>query len=637
MSLQQLRGKSRVLCPAFFFALLSFNILAQAELPAGWIFEKGGGNRVAIALGDAYLGFYDYPESIQKRDWLLSSHHRRDLLEATRDDVAQGARLVVPAHQVDLVTQPQLHWQEFWRTRFHYYEQQSTKILQSPLKVRRSVSDGDVLEIGETSVHVVDTPGYTRDSVTYWLRTSGMKIGFTGHLILKGGKIPDLYSFQDAIPEAKIRGYHGYAGRLADLVSSLERIKRLDLDLLVPASGPVIEDVSTEIDLLLSRVRALYRNYLSTSALHWYFKEDRMRICAERVLGEGVEFELMPYTRHDPMPEWIMAHATSRVILSDSGAAFLIDCGYPKVIEFVKGLIEQGRIKRVEGIFATHIHDDHTNQLQTASEAFDCPVYVLRDYADVIAQPGSWFLPGLTENGVSRLKIMEDGESLKWHEYQLGFRFFPAQTFYHGALLAVPEGRAGVMFLGDGFTPSGMDDYCLLNRNLMDDSTGYFRCMGIIDEVLEEGHGLMNQHVTHVFYYNDQQMNRLRESYKARRKVLASLTNWDHVDYSLDEQWARFYPYGQTLESGTKGSSELNIENHLHEPMTVSVSWNLPDDWRMRNVGNDETVKARDRGRFELGFDIPSDAKSGVYVITADVSMNGKEFTHWAETLIRIE
>ena len=198
--------------------------------------------------------------------------------------------------------------------RFHYYTQQATKILLEPVKVERWVKGGDVVEVEGIRFEVLDTPGFTRGSVSYLATIDGKRVAFTGDLIYGDGKIFDLYSFQDAIPEARVGGYHGYAARLGDLVSSLRKIKEAKPDVIYPARGPVIKNPQKAIDKLINRVQALYRNYLSTNALNWYFKEERMRICGERVLGKGAKIELMPYCLHVDTPEWILQFSTSRII-----------------------------------------------------------------------------------------------------------------------------------------------------------------------------------------------------------------------------------------------------------------------------------------------------------------------------------
>ena len=89
---------------------------------------------------------------------------------------------------------------------------------------------------------MIETPGFTRGAVSYVAVLDGKRVGFVGDLIYGNGKLLDLYSFQDAITVAQIRGYHGYGARLADLVTSLNRIIDANLDVAVPARGPIIHN-----------------------------------------------------------------------------------------------------------------------------------------------------------------------------------------------------------------------------------------------------------------------------------------------------------------------------------------------------------------------------------------------------------
>jgi hypothetical protein len=55
--------------------------------------------------------------------------------------------------------------------------------------------------------------------------------------------------------------------------------------------------------------------------------------------------------------------------------------------------------------------------------------------------------------------------------------YFPGQTIYHGGLLRRHESGKRIFFAGDSFTPSGMDDYCLLNRNFLAPEKGFLDCL----------------------------------------------------------------------------------------------------------------------------------------------------------------
>ena len=66
-------------------------------------------------------------------------------------------------------------------------------------------------------------------------KADGTKTVFTGELILAEGKVPDIYSFQNEIPAAKIGNYHGHLGRLSDWLQSIEKLRQEKPSTIVPA------------------------------------------------------------------------------------------------------------------------------------------------------------------------------------------------------------------------------------------------------------------------------------------------------------------------------------------------------------------------------------------------------------------
>ncbi|MFP6765163.1 MAG: MBL fold metallo-hydrolase, partial [Planctomycetaceae bacterium] len=366
---------------------------------------------------------------------VLLTHHRRDVLRDARRLSAAGVKVVAPKAEESLIARPQEFWQTFTTSRFHDYAQQSTKIAGQPLKVQQWVAGGDELQFGDRTFRVIATPGFTRGSVSYITTDGNRRVAFTGDLIYGDGQLFDLYSFQDKIPETNVRGYHGYGGRLASLIAILRKIRAENPDVIIPARGPVINQPIQSIDRLISRVQALYANYLSTNALHWYFKQERMTLCGRRVLGENAEVQLMPYALYQETPDWIWEQGTSRMIISDDGHDFLIDCGYQRIIDGLRKLMDLGLVRKVDGIFVTHYHDDHTDMVQAAAGEFQCPVYATPEYRDILENPAAYHMPAMTSNPMKNVIARKSGSRMRWKEFEFTFRFFPGQAIYHGALL----------------------------------------------------------------------------------------------------------------------------------------------------------------------------------------------------------
>ena len=591
----------------------------------------GAVNGVMIEDGDTTVAVYGLPDKVEVEvDHLLLTHHRRDVVTSALKVIKAGAHVHAPEAERDLFEKPEAWWEAFLEKRFHDYSQQSTKVLVKPVRVDSWVKADDEIKAGNYMFRVLETPGFTRGAVSYVAKIDGKTVAFTGDLIYGDGQLFDLYSFQDAIPEAKIGGYHGHAGRLAVLIPSLRRVAATNPDLIVPARGPVIRNPQAAIEKLIARVQAYYANYLSTNALNWYFKEERMTIKGRRVLGEDADVKLMPYSLYQDTPDWIWENSTSRMLISDDGHGFLLDCGYQRVIDGVKKLMADGLVTKVDGIFVTHYHDDHTNMVQAASEEFDCPIYATTEYVEILENPSGYHMPATTHNPMKNVKGMKTGEKLKWKEYELEFHFYPGQAIHHGAMLVRREKETPVFFIGDAFSPSGMDDYCLLNRNLVGDGLGYLHCLDKV-RALGPNYWLINEHIPHVFRFSPKELDYLESSYRKRIDILDELLPWDNANYGIDEQWAVLYPRAVTVKEGETVELQLRLTNHSPETRTFSVTFggDFPGSAMIEpRVASGTTVVSKIR------FKAPG---KGLHVITTDIDSNGMQFRDWCDALIRVE
>jgi len=609
--------------------------LASERLTEHLHFCRGAVNQVLVEKGSHKLAVYGSSDDKSERiEQLLLTHSRRDVLSNARPLVESGTTAVAPTRESYYLEKPNEFWDGFTKARFHDYAQQSTKIPAKPLAVQRWVKDGDEVQWRGLTFRVLETGACTRGSVTYVTELDGKKIAFTGDLIYGDGKILDLYSLQDAIPEAQIRGYHGYGSRLAGLVSGLKKVAAEKPDLIVPARGPVIKKPQESIGRLIRRVQALYRNYLSTNALHWYFKEDRMRMCGERVLGKGADIELMPYSHHEKTPSWVYENSTSRLLISKTGSAFLLDCGYQRVIDAIKELMGKGIVKKIDGIFVTHFHDDHTDMVQRAAEEFHCPVYATPEYKDVLERPGRYHLPAMTPNAIKNVHAMKNGQVMKWNEFDLTFYFFPGQTYYHGGLLAKKKGERPIFFIGDAFAPSGLDDYCVLNRNLVHEDSGYLLCLKKLRDVKED-FWLVNEHIRYVFSFTDEEMDYLEKRYRRRIGILKELFPWDDPNYGIDEQWAVFNPCGVTLQKNDRVELSVQILNHSPVKRTFEITPTAHDGLKVLDCEKSITLAPRESGQLRIW--VQANGDSGNTLVTAGVKSEGMEFRDWIECLVTVE
>ncbi len=229
---------------------------------------------------------------------------------------------------------------------------------------------------------------------------------------------------------------------------------------------------------------------------------------------------------------------------------------------------------------------------------------------------------------------MQDGASMKWHEYTFTFHFFPGQAFYHGAMLVEKEGEKPVFFIGDAFAPSGFDDYCVLNRNLLHDDQGYLLCLKKVRDAGECW--LINEHIQHVFQYNSKELEYLTSRYRQRRDLINETVAWDDANYAVDEQWAVLYPRSEAISASELKKIELRIANHSNAPRSYKLTFNLPENV----VTSDETsptitVQPGNIGTASIRIKVAGNWKGPSWrVLTADIQSEGIHVHQWCDAYL---
>ncbi|WP_245974295.1 MBL fold metallo-hydrolase [Thermomonospora umbrina] len=98
--------------------------------------------------------------------------------------------------------------------------------------------EGDVITTGGLEVHVMETPGHTHDSLTFWLPADGAVL--TGDTVLGYGSTV-------------------LEGRLGDYLGSLDRLRAFSEDagarVILPGHGPALDDPIAALDGYLTHRR----------------------------------------------------------------------------------------------------------------------------------------------------------------------------------------------------------------------------------------------------------------------------------------------------------------------------------------------------------------------------------------------
>ena len=579
------------------------------------------GNRVLlIDCGDGSVRSTLNALGITAVDTVLFTHHHRDQASGIGIVASDNTRLGVPAQERQWFESVETFWNDP-QMRWHLYNYHPHNLmLAESVPVTDAYAGGDSIQWGNAKIRVIDTPGHTDGSISYAIEVDGLCFAFCGDLVYDAGQIWELYSLQKG---GETTDYHGFLGDRGRLTHSLKKLRQRYPEVLIPSHGKIMRDPVGAIDALLQRLDTCYNKYVAISALRYYFP--KLFTAFEGSAGH------MPIREGKAVPEFLRHYGTTWMIISESGEAFVMDCGSPGILKQIQRLKAKGEISDVTEFWITHYHDDHVDAIPEFQESFPCTTRTDSIVADIVENPRGFRLPCISP-AVARVDYRtQDGDSWRWNEFKMTAYHFPGQTYYHGGLLV--EGRGVRMFFaGDSFTMAGIDDYCSGNRNLLGEGVGYDRCLAWIAE-LQPTH-IFNCHVPCAFAFTDEEIRQMRTNLADREHLYADLFPWDHPNYGLDEHWVRPYPYEQNVTPGETVTLHLVVTNHSAQARIARCRPILPESWGMDIPEQAVTIPPKQEGHITFSIPIPPHANGAQRtVIPLDVTYDEQSLGQFREAI----
>ena len=265
--------------------------------------EGGGRTAFAVDFGSGRALDHLAEMGVDRITDVLMTHHHRDQGQGLPRAVAAGARVHVPPVEQDLFA----NVDEMWRTRRvwnDYNLRQERFSLLDPVPVAGLVPEYRTATYAGTPVRVLPTPGHTIGSVSYLVERGGSRIAFTGDLIYRPGKVWSLAATQWSYTETE--------GPAMTVLSCHQ--------LLAAAAGRARTRARRGDDRRHRRAGAAGR---ADAGLR--------RLAPTAALGPAGPAR-RPYT---PITEHLLLNKTSEshsyVLVSETGAALLIDYGYDMI------------------------------------------------------------------------------------------------------------------------------------------------------------------------------------------------------------------------------------------------------------------------------------------------------------------
>ena len=121
-----------------------------------------------------------------------------------------------------------------------------------------------------------------------------------------------------------------------------------------------------------------------------------------------------------------------------------------------------------------------------------------------------------------------------------------------------------------------------------------------------------------------------------KKRVIAELVPWEDPNFGIDEQWVRFYPYGQQAVAGSAFDLYGVILNHLPEAETFRIEPQVPNGWRCVPAFAEVHVGPRQEERVRFRVTAPERGR-GPAVLTAHVAFRELDLRHWSEALVDVQ
>jgi glyoxylase-like metal-dependent hydrolase (beta-lactamase superfamily II) len=543
---------------------------------------------------------------------VLVTHHHRDQVQGLARAVAAGARVWVPPLERALVDRVDEHWQSRQLDVDYSVREDRFSLLES-VPVAGTVAEYRTVRYGDHDVFTLPTPGHTPGSVSYLVEIEGLRLAFVGDLLYGEGKVWSLaalqWSYSDALEGA------------ASTIMSCAILERQAPDQLLPSHGAPMHDPPAAFDATCTRLRELM-------ALRWQhpFNVDGWLHAPWDVIT--------PHLLRDRTKV-----ASSYALLSDSGTALLFDCGYDlashrPLLHSTDGLRVDHGVERIEVVVPTHYHDDHVAGINLLRGADGTEAWIPERVAPVLADPLRYDLPCLWPDPVPADRILPEGASFAWREYELTVYPLPGHTEYAAAIFFEVDGKRVVVTGDQHWTPEGaasrdVPNYYYRNRFGFDDYVRSAELYASLEpDLMLMGHSLPQE-------LTRERIDRMLVESRRLAELHRELLPLDEVDLGAAGFAARIEPYRSLAVRGEAHRLDVHVRNPLDHPETVAVRLVAPDGWDVSPATKATPLDAGAEAVLAFRVTTPGPTVRRARV-AADVTVGGLRLGQQAEALVDV-
>jgi glyoxylase-like metal-dependent hydrolase (beta-lactamase superfamily II) len=359
-----------------------------------------------------------------------------------------------------------------------------------------------------------------------------------------------------------------------------------------------------------------------------------------------------PFT---PLTEHLLLNRSSNscsyVLLSQTGAALVIDYGYDMITGLPAGNDRASRrpwlaslpaLRRNHGVTAievalpTHYHDDHVAGMNLLREVEGTQIWAPANVAGILEAPMVQDLPCTWYDPIPVDRSLPLGESFTWHEYEIVVHELPGHTLYAAAFEFVVDG-VKVLVTGDQQVGLGVAgerreilNYQYRNRFRIGDyraSAELYR--RVAPGLMVSGHWTPR-------WVTDEYLDLLTEEGENLIQIHQDLLPLDEFELGADGVLARIAPYYSRAQTGVVTRLLVSVSNPRPSIEKAVVRLVLPVGWVA--VPDVAAISLPPLGREEIEIEVtPGGPTRRQARIAVDVTIGDLHLGQHAEALMDVK
>jgi len=268
-------------------------------------------------------------------------------------------------------------------------------------------------------------------------------------------------------------------------------------------------------------------------------------------------------------------------------------------------------------------------------QKYNIPVYALENLVNVLENPTHYRIGCLIDTPIKVDRVLQDGETFTWDDYEFQIFHFPGQTEYHMGLFTKIDGKS-VFFVGDSMQPFLLNapetnNNCI-NFCQLGDNVGSVKCVDILLKCDPEY--LASSHMG-FFKINKDMLESYRAHVSKYKSLIADLVAQDDPNMGFDPNWISFKPIRIITKPGNISKTNLVVRNFLDKESTVEIELDLPENWESEYKKESISIKSKTFKEIPITIKVPeTEDPNGRKIITANIKWNGNDIGPFPDLMI---